>query len=41
MLGVPDRLVPHGEASDWLARFGLDAASIAERLRREHVLLHA
>jgi 1-deoxy-D-xylulose-5-phosphate synthase len=39
--GVPDQLVPHGEASDWLARFGLDAASLAARVHQEHVLLHA
>jgi 1-deoxy-D-xylulose-5-phosphate synthase len=41
VLGVPDQLVPHGEASDWLVRFGLDAASIAQRLEAEHVALRA
>ncbi len=35
VLGVPDRLVPHGEASDWLERFGLHPAGLAERARRE------
>lgn len=30
VLGVPDRLVPHGERSDWLERFGLSAAAIAD-----------
>jgi 1-deoxy-D-xylulose-5-phosphate synthase len=39
VLGVPDRLVPHGEAQDWLARFGLDARGIADRARRELVAL--
>jgi 1-deoxy-D-xylulose-5-phosphate synthase len=35
VLGVPDQLVPHGEPSDWLQRFGLTARGIAERARRE------
>jgi 1-deoxy-D-xylulose-5-phosphate synthase len=39
--GVPDRLVPHGEASDWLQRFGLDAKGLAERARREVESLRA
>jgi 1-deoxy-D-xylulose-5-phosphate synthase len=34
-IGVPDRLVPHGEAKDWVGRLGLDAAGIADRARRE------
>ncbi len=35
VLGVPDRLVPHGEASDWMTRLGLDAPSVAARVRSE------
>lgn len=35
VLGVPDSLVPHGEASDWLARLGLDVKGLVERARRE------
>ena len=30
VLGIPDRLVPHGERSDWLARLGLSAEAVAE-----------
>jgi 1-deoxy-D-xylulose-5-phosphate synthase len=30
VLGVPDRLVPHGERSDWLERFGLSAGALAD-----------
>jgi len=30
VLGVPDRLVPHGERADWLARFGLSAEAVAD-----------
>jgi 1-deoxy-D-xylulose-5-phosphate synthase len=39
VVGVPDRLVPHGETKDWLQRLGLDAAGLAERARREHEAL--
>ena len=35
VLGVPDRLVPHGERSDWLARFGLSAEAVAGFAVRE------
>jgi 1-deoxy-D-xylulose-5-phosphate synthase len=35
LVGVPDRLVPHGETRDWVQRLGLDAASLAERARQE------
>jgi 1-deoxy-D-xylulose-5-phosphate synthase len=35
VVGVPDRLVPHGESADWLARLGLDAPGLAERARKE------
>jgi hypothetical protein len=35
VLGVPDRLIPHGDAADWLARLHLDAAGIAARAREE------
>jgi 1-deoxy-D-xylulose-5-phosphate synthase len=35
VLGVPDRLVAHGEAEDWHARFGLDAAGLRARALRE------
>jgi 1-deoxy-D-xylulose-5-phosphate synthase len=34
-IGVPDRLVPHGESKDWIRRLGLDAAGLAERARAE------
>jgi 1-deoxy-D-xylulose-5-phosphate synthase len=33
VVGAPDRLVPHGETSDWWMRLRLDAAGIAERVR--------
>src|SRR5206468_6985070 len=33
VVGVPDRLVPHGETKDWVRRLGLDAASPAERAK--------
>lgn len=39
VLGVPERLVPHGEAEEWHQRFGLDAAGLAERARREWAAL--
>jgi 1-deoxy-D-xylulose-5-phosphate synthase len=35
VLGVPDRLVPHGDPQDWFQRFGLTPRAIAERARRE------
>ena len=35
VLGVPDRLVPHGERADWLARFGLSAEAVAGYAVRE------
>jgi hypothetical protein len=35
VLGVPDRLVPHGEPQDWMKRLGLTPAAIADRVRRE------
>jgi 1-deoxy-D-xylulose-5-phosphate synthase len=35
VLGVPDRLVPHGERSDWLARFGLSAEALCGYALRE------
>ena len=35
LLGVPDRFIPHGEASDWLARLHLDAKGVAARAARE------
>jgi 1-deoxy-D-xylulose-5-phosphate synthase len=35
LLGVPDQLVFHGDASDWRERFGLDARGLASRARRE------
>ncbi len=35
VLGVPDRLVPHGERSDWLARFGLCAEALCGYAVRE------
>jgi 1-deoxy-D-xylulose-5-phosphate synthase len=35
VLGVPDQLVPHGDAQDWLQRFGLTPRAVAERARRE------
>lgn len=35
ILGVPDQLVWHGDAEDWLRRFELDAQGIAERVLRE------
>jgi len=35
ILGVPDRLVPHGERADWLARFGLSAEAVAGFAIRE------
>ncbi|MFO0933318.1 MAG: 1-deoxy-D-xylulose-5-phosphate synthase [Planctomycetota bacterium] len=34
VLGVPDRLVPHGERADWLARFGLSAEAVADFVLR-------
>lgn len=39
VLGVPDRLVPHGERDDWLARFGLGADAVADFVRREREAL--
>jgi 1-deoxy-D-xylulose-5-phosphate synthase len=41
VLGVPDRLVPHGEAADWLARLGLDVAGVTAFVRRELEALRA
>lgn len=35
VLGVPDRLVPHGERADWLARFGLTPEGLAGYAVRE------
>jgi 1-deoxy-D-xylulose-5-phosphate synthase len=35
VLGVPDRLVPHGERSDWLERFGLTGEAVAGLVVRE------
>ncbi len=35
ILGVPDRLVPHGERTDWLQRFGLSAEGLAGYALRE------
>jgi 1-deoxy-D-xylulose-5-phosphate synthase len=35
VLGVPDRLVPHGERADWLARFGLSGEALAGYAVRE------
>jgi len=35
LVGVPDRFIPHGESSDWLARLQLDAKGIASRAARE------
>lgn len=35
VLGVPDRLVPHGERADWLARFGLTGQSLCGYAVRE------
>ena len=35
VLGIPDRLVPHGERADWLARFGLSAEALAGYAVRE------
>jgi 1-deoxy-D-xylulose-5-phosphate synthase len=35
VLGVPDRLVPHGERADWLARFGLSAEALCGYAVRE------
>jgi 1-deoxy-D-xylulose-5-phosphate synthase len=33
--GVPDRLVPHGERTDWLARFGLSPEALCGYALRE------
>jgi 1-deoxy-D-xylulose-5-phosphate synthase len=33
-VGVPDRLVPHGERADLLARFGLSAEAVADFVLR-------
>ncbi len=41
LVGVPDRLVPHGEASDWLERLGLSPRSLAARVRSELAALAA
>jgi len=35
VLGIPDRLVPHGERVDWLARFGLSPEALAGYAVRE------
>jgi 1-deoxy-D-xylulose-5-phosphate synthase len=35
VLGVPDRLVPHGSSEDWIRRFRLDAEGIAARAQLE------
>jgi 1-deoxy-D-xylulose-5-phosphate synthase len=35
VLGVPDRLVSHGERADWLGRFGLSAEAVAGFAVRE------
>ena len=35
VLGVPDQLVWHGDAADWLRRFELDAEGIARTVERE------
>ncbi len=35
VIGTPDRLVPHGEASDWRARFDMDAAGLVRRVKLE------
>jgi 1-deoxy-D-xylulose-5-phosphate synthase len=40
VLGVPDRLVPHGERADWLARLGLSAEAVAEYALHECEALH-
>lgn len=39
LVGVPDRLVPHGEPQDWLSRLGLDAKGIARRAAEAHAAL--
>ena len=41
VVGVPDRLVWHGEAADWFAHFRLDPKGLAERVRYELSVVRA